>query len=97
MKAVQFKEEDADEVAGALVPVDEGVVADDAGNVDGSHVYDFRVVSTGVELSWPGERGLKQARVAQTGSTSVQGKKTVMEREDIALANPDRLTHFESV
>jgi hypothetical protein len=57
-RAVYFEEEDADEEAGAFVSVNEGVVADNTGGVDSSHVYDVRVIAIGIELLRPGEGGL---------------------------------------
>src|SRR5713226_8669509 len=97
MIAVQFEEEDADEEAGALFAVDERVVADNACGVVGSHVYDVRVIAIGVELLRPGKGGLKQVHIAYAGSAAVEGEKAVMEREGVALVDPNRFTHFASV
>lgn len=80
MKTVQFEEEDAHEEAGAFVAVDEGVIADDTGNVRDSHLYDVWIVAVGVKLLRASEGGLKQALIAQTRSATVQSEEAVMER-----------------
>jgi hypothetical protein len=90
--AVQFQEEDADEEAGAFVAVDEGMVADDADGVYGSHIYNIRVLAIGVQLPRAGQSGLKQAQIADTWSAAVQGEETAVECESVALVDPHWLT-----
>jgi hypothetical protein len=97
VETVQFEKEDPDEEAGALVAVDECMVADDASDVAGCHIDSVRVIAIGVELVRTSEGGLEEAPITDTRGTSIQGKKTVMEREDIALVDPVGILHFESV
>jgi hypothetical protein len=94
--AVYFEEEDSDDKAGALVPIDEGVVADNACGVCSSHVYDIQVVPVGMELLRPGKGGLKEAGVADALSAAVESEKAVMKREGVPLIYPDGGTHLES-
>jgi len=92
--AVQFKEKGAYEEAGALVAVNERVVADDTRDVGGSHFYDVRVVAISMQLLRSCESGLKQTCVTQASSAAVQREKAVMEREGVTLIDPGRLTHL---
>jgi hypothetical protein len=91
------KEEDAHEEAGAFVAVDEGMVADEASDVGGRHVYDVGVIAIGMKLLRPGKGGLKQAGIAQSRGTAVQGEKAIVKREDIALLDPEKLTHLREL
>jgi hypothetical protein len=40
---------------------------------------------------------LKQADIADAGRAAVEGEKTVVEREGIALFDPNRFTHLARV
>jgi hypothetical protein len=40
---------------------------------------------------------LEESSIAYTRSTSVEGEKTVVEREGITLVDPDRLTHLPNL
>src|SRR5712691_2605849 len=94
VKTVQLEEKDADEEAGAFIAIDEGVGADDAGDVGSSLVYNVRVAAVGMQLSGPGESRVQQAGIAKARSTPVQGEEAVVEGQGIALVDPDRVTHL---
>ncbi len=47
------------------------MVADDASDVGGSHVYNVRVIAIGTELLRTGKCGLEESHIADTRSTSV--------------------------
>src|SRR5260370_8037401 len=70
------------------------MVADDASDVGGSHVYNVRVIAIGTELLRTGKCGLEESHIADTRSTSVEGEKTVVEREGITRVDPERFTHL---
>jgi hypothetical protein len=75
---IYFEEEDADDKARAFVPVDERVIAYDAGCVGGGNIDEAGLIAIGAELSRPGESGLQQVGIAHACGTAVQGEKTVM-------------------
>jgi hypothetical protein len=91
-RAVHFEEEDTEEEAGPFVAIEEGVVADNTDSVGRSQVYDVRFVAISMELPRSGKSGLKQTDMAHAGRTTVEGEKAVMEREGIALVDPNGLT-----
>lgn len=95
--AVHFEKQDAYEKAGALVSVEEGMVADDSGGVGGSQVYSVGVFAIGVKLLRPGEGGFQKPFIANAHRSAVESEKSVMERESIAFVDPERFAHLASV
>jgi hypothetical protein len=94
---VDFEEQDADDKAGALISIDKGAVPNNADNVRSSEVDKVRIIPVGVELLRPGKGGLKEAEIAHSRRAAVEGKKTIMKREGVALIDPDRFSHLASV
>src|SRR5271156_3497625 len=87
--AVDFQEQHADDEAGALVAVEKWMVADDAGGVGGGQRGKVRIVAVGLQLLRSRERELQQAAVAQAAETSVERQQPAVDREGVALVNPN--------
>ena len=49
-----------------------------------------------MELLRSSKSGLKKPNVSNSGSTTVERQKPIMERESIALVNPDKFSHLAS-
>ena len=94
--AVHFEKQGAHDKAGALVAVDEGVIADDTGCVGASEIYRVGIVAIGVKLLRSSEGGFEQSFIAPTRPASVEGQKSIMKREGVALVDPDRRAHLAS-
>jgi hypothetical protein len=93
---VDFEEQDTDDKAGALIPVDKGVVANYADRVGSRQVDEVRITPVGIELLRLGKGGLKKAGIAHSRSAAVEGKKAIMKREGVSLIDPDRFIHLAS-
>src|SRR6202795_1941035 len=87
--SVDFQEHHANDEPGALVAVEKWMVADDAGGVGGGQRGKVRIVAIGLQLLRSRERGLQQAAVAQAAETSVEREQPAMDRQRVALVNPD--------
>ena len=70
--AIHFQKQDADNKAGALVSVDEGMVADDTRCIGGSQLYNVGPLAIRVKLLGPREGGLQQPFVAHPRRASVE-------------------------
>jgi hypothetical protein len=72
------------------------MVADYSYRISGRHVYGVRSVTVRKELLRTSKSGLKEPYVPDSGSTTIKRQKSIMERESIALVNPDRFSHLAS-
>jgi len=72
------------------------MVADYSHRVSGRHVYRIRSVTVRMELLRPSKSRLKEPYVPDAGSTTIERQKPIMERESIALVNPDGFSHLAS-
>ena len=93
-EVIQFEEQNAYDKSGALIAVNKRMVQDNAGDVGGSHLNDVRLVAIGEELLWTGERGLKQAAIAESGSATFEGEEAIVECERVALVDPEESPHL---
>ena len=96
--AVHFEQQDTDDKARALVPIDERMVTDNAGRVSSSEGDHVGIVAIGVKLLWlwSGKGGFKKSLVAYALGATVEGEKAVMKRAGVSLVYPDRLPHLAS-
>lgn len=94
--AIYFKEEYAHHKGSSFVPVDKRMVADYSHCISGRHVYGVRSVTVRMELLRASKSGLKEPYVPDSGSTTIERQKPIMERESIALVNPDGFSHLAS-
>jgi hypothetical protein len=99
IEAVKFEEQNTDHETGPLVAIDEGMVADNTGCVQSGHCGDVGKVGVGVVLAGTGESRLQQPSVAQSRRTAMNGQKAVVDCQDVAFLDPERLFsgHFASV
>jgi len=72
------------------------MVADYSHRVSGRHVYRIRSVTVRMELLRTSKSRLKEPYVPDAGSTTIERQKPIMERESIALVNPDGFSHLAS-
>jgi hypothetical protein len=79
-----------------FVAVNERVIANDAHGVGGRHVDDVWRITVRAKLLGTGQSGFKERLTANSCGTAVEREETVMQYEDVALVDPDRLFHFES-
>jgi len=86
--AVDFQEQNSNDEAGALVAVEERMVAEDAGGIGSGERRRVRVVALGLELLRSSEGGLQQTAVAQARETSIEGQQSAMEGKCVALVDP---------
>ena len=70
------------------------MVADYSHRISGRHVYGVRSVTVRVELLRTSKSGLKEPNVPDAGSTTIERQKPIMERESIAVVNPDGCSHL---
>jgi hypothetical protein len=94
--AIQFEEEYAHNKSSSLVPVDKRMVADYSHCISGRHVYGVRGVTVRIELLRTSKSGLKEPYVPDSGCTTIERQKPIMERESITLVNPDGFSHLAS-
>jgi hypothetical protein len=94
--AIHFEEQDTDDKARAFIPIDKGVVADNAASVSSSQVYEVRVVPVGMELLRPSEGGFEQSFIAHARRAAFEGQKAIVKGEGVPLVYPDRLPHLAS-
>jgi len=97
VEAVEFEKENANHKASALVAVDDGVVADDAGRVKGGQFDDVGSAGIRVVLTGAGKRGFQESPVAQTHRATLERQEPVVDCEGIALFDPEWffLFHFD--
>lgn len=72
------------------------MVADYSHRISGRHVYGVWSVTVRMKLLRTSKSGLKEPYVLDTGSTTIERQKPVMERESITLVNPDEFSHLAS-
>ena len=94
--AIYFEEEYAHHKSGSFVPVDKRMVADYSHRVGSGHVYGVRSVAVRMELLRTSKRGPEKPYVPDTGCTTIERQKPVMERESITLVNPGGFLHLAS-
>ena len=97
LEAVEFEEDDASHKARPLVAVGERMVADDASGVKGGHFDDVRHCGIGVVLAGTRKRRLQKAPVAQPSGAAMERQKPVVDREHIALFDPEWFFPFHFV
>ncbi len=93
---VELKDKNARDKTSTLVAVNEGMVADDACRIEHRHLNQVRLLGIGMVLEGASQSGLQKAFIAQSRAAAVGGQQPVVDREDIALRNPDRFSslHF---
>jgi hypothetical protein len=67
------------------------VVADNSEAIGGGHLGTVRFAVIRKKLLWPSQGGSQQASIAGAGRAAVGGDQAILEREGIALVDPD---HF---
>ena len=72
------------------------MIADYSHCICDRHVCGIRSVTIRMELLSSSKSGLKKPYVPNSGSTTIERQKPIMERESIALVNPDRFSHLAS-
>jgi hypothetical protein len=92
---VQFEEQDADDETHALVPVDERVVADDGVRVEGGQADDIGGIAVRMVLWMTRQCRRKQARIAHARRAAVERQQPIVDREHVALDDPDWCRHFD--
>jgi len=93
-EAVEFQEQDTDYKSRSLVAIDKGMVADKAAGIKGSDLDHVRGVGISVVLEGARQSGLQKPFIAQSWGTAMVGQKPVVNREGVALFDPDRLVSF---
>ncbi len=89
-EAVEFEEQNTDYETGALVAIEERMVADNTGAVKSGHCDDVGTVGIRMVLSGTRQSGLQKPSVAQPGRTAVDGHKAVVDRQNVTFLDPDR-------
>ena len=92
--AVEFEEKDSDDEPGALIAVDEGMVADYPSGIDRRHVDHICGFGIGKMLLWPRQCRSQQTNIPKTGRTAMQGEQSIVQGKRVPLLNPDRLFHL---
>ena len=92
--AVQLQKQDADHESRALVPVDEGMVVDNARRVDRSKVDHVRRPSISLVLLRPSQGGSQETRLPDTRGAAMQRKQAIVQHERIALVDPEGCLHL---
>jgi hypothetical protein len=72
------------------------MVVDYSHRISGRHVYRVRSVTVRMELLRTSKSRLKEPYVPYADSTTIERQKPIMERESIALVNPDGFSHLAS-
>ena len=72
------------------------MIADYSHRICGSHVYGIGSVTICMELPRSSKSGLKKPYVSNSGSTTIERQKPIVEREGITLVNPDGVSHLAS-
>ena len=72
------------------------MIANNCYGVSSRQFYDVGIIAIGVKLQRPGESGMQKAFIAHALRSAVEGEQASVEREGVALIDPDRVTHFES-
>jgi hypothetical protein len=93
-EAIEFQEQDTDYKSRSLVAVDKRMVADKAGGIKGSHLDHVRGVGICVVLAGARKSGSQKPFIAQSWETAMVGQKPVVNREGVALFDPDRFVSF---
>jgi len=94
--AIYFKGKHAHNKSGPFVPGNKRMVADHSHRVTSRHVYGGGGITVRTELLRTSKSGPKKSYVPDTGCTIIERQKSIMEREDITLVNPDRFSHLAS-
>jgi len=72
------------------------MIPDNSSRISRRHLDHVRASLIRAELLRPGQRGLKQAFIAQTCRATLEREQAIVQRHSIALVNPDRLSHLAS-
>ncbi len=92
--AIEFEKQNPDDKAGALVAVDERVIAHDARRISRRLIEQVGCIRIGLNLLRPGEGGLQQGRVPPRRRAAVQRQQAIMQREGVPLFKPPRFGHW---
>ena len=93
--SVAPQEELDDHEGGALVTVDERVVAQQAMTIRRGKIREVWL-PVGGKVARPGQRGLEQPEIAQPRRAAMLGKLGVVDCENDGLIDPGRFGHFAS-
>src|SRR5690606_22236651 len=93
--SVQLEKQHSNDEASALVVINEGVVPDDAGRIEGSELDDVWI-RIGDVVGRPGKRRLEQRLVPHTLGSAMLDEQPVMDRQNKVILDPDWLTHLAS-
>ena len=93
VEAVEFEEENANHKPRPLVAPgkrnDKRMVADDTGCVKGGQFDDVRGAGIGMVLAGTRQSGFQKAPVTQSGDAAVKRQESIVDRERIALFDPE--------
>ena len=68
----------------------------DPGKIGRGHCCHIRLGTVGMELPRASKCRLEEAEIAQARRAAVQRNKPAVERENLALVDPKRFSHFAS-
>jgi hypothetical protein len=94
VEAVEFEEENADHKPRPLVAIDERMVPDDAGCLKSGHFDNIRSAGIGAVLAGKRKSGLQKTPVTQAGGAAVERQEAIVDREHIALIDPEGFFTF---
>src|SRR6202035_3949836 len=79
-----------------LVAVHERMVADNARSIESCHRNHVRILGIGMMLAGSSQSRLEETFIAQSRASAVGRQQLVVDRDDVALLNPDRFLslHF---
>ncbi|MFZ0798671.1 MAG: hypothetical protein WAM98_12875, partial [Terriglobales bacterium] len=97
LEAMKLKKENANHKPRALIPIHKRMVADDARRVQGRHFDNVRRFGIGIVLSGTRKRGLQKAAVTQPRGAAVERQESVVDREHVALFDPEWFFLFHLV
>ena len=95
--AVEFEEQDANHETGALVAIDERMVAHDACRIGCCQVEEVGRIGIGVKLLRASKRGIQQGVIPHTGRAAVQREQAIMEGKCIPRVDLEQLGHWARI